>query len=245
MKKRILLPLLLFLLMITAPVRAAEPTLNKTVLKITIGKKAALKVNGISSSVKVKWKSADQKIATVTKKGTVTAVSAGKTKITATFNGQTLTCTVRVNKVPIVAMKKLSRYRYFRKYMSESEMTKAYKAALKVVKPLQGLRIEEQVIGIAVELRRMFDEGMEYSMKKKHYNDPYGYLVLKWASCAGCARTTGLCLNMLGFEYEHVNENKYSHQWARVKVGKKYWICDAYGLYVGEEPGVRKHPYLS
>ena len=51
MKKRILLPLLLFLLMITAPVRAAEPTLNKTVLKITIGKKEALKVNGISSSV--------------------------------------------------------------------------------------------------------------------------------------------------------------------------------------------------
>lgn len=45
-------------------------------------------------------------------------------------------------------------------------------------------------------------------------------------------------------ENEHVNENKYAHQWCRVKVGKKYWICDAYGLYCGSEPGKRKHPYF-
>ena len=48
---------------------------------------------------------------------------------------------------------------------------------------------------------------------------------------------------MLGYKYKHVNENQYS-QWARVKVGKQYWICDAYGLYAGLEPAKRKHPYL-
>ena len=41
-----------------------------------------------------------------------------------------------------------------------------------------------------------------------------------------------------------VHENKYCHQWARVKVGKTWWICDPYGLYCGPEPGKKKHPYL-
>ncbi len=63
-------------------------------------------------------------------------------------------------------------------------------------------------------------------------------------SCAGCARTTGMCLNILGIKFEHVNENQYMHQWARVKVGKEYWICDPFGLYAGKEPGKRKHPYF-
>lgn len=58
------------------------------------------------------------------------------------------------------------------------------------------------------------------------------------------ARATGLCLNILGIDFEHVNENKYTHQWCRVKIGREYWICDAYGLYAGKEPGKRKHPYL-
>ena len=84
-----------------------------------------------------------------------------------------------------------------------------------------------------------------YSMSAPHYNDPYGYFVAGVSSCAGCARATGLCLNILGIPYEHVNENQYSHQWCRVKMPDgSYWICDAYGLYVGPEPAPYQHPYL-
>ena len=65
------------------------------------------------------------------------------------------------------------------------------------------------------------------------------------ASCAGCTRATGLCLNMLGIPYEHVNENQWSHQWCRVKMDDgSYWICDAYGLYCGPEPAPYQHPYF-
>ena len=61
----------------------------------------------------------------------------------------------------------------------------------------------------------------------------------------GCTRTTGLCLNMLGIPYEHVNENQWSHQWCRVPMPDgSYWICDAYGLYCGPEPAPYQHPYL-
>lgn len=86
--------------------------------------------------------------------------------------------------------------------------------------------------------------GMTYSTSAPHYNDPYGYLVLGTASCAGSARTTGLCLNMLGIEYEHVNENQWTHQWCRVNVNGTYWICDPYGMYAGPEPSPYGHPLV-
>ena len=127
----------------------------------------------------------------------------------------------------------------------EQDLKAGYETLAGVLETFRGKSKEEQMIGIAVGLRSLFESGMKYSMKAKHYNDPYGYFIKKCASCAGCTRATGLCLNMLGYKYEHVNENQYSHQWARVKVGKQYWIVDAFGLYVGKEPAKRKHPYLS
>jgi len=104
--------------------------------------------------------------------------------------------------------------------------------------------LELQVQGVYSELRAMFEAGMEYSMEAPHYADPYGYLVLKRASCAGSARTAGLCLDVLGIPWEHVNPGAFTHQWARVKVGGEYWICDPYGMYVGPEPAPYKHPYF-
>lgn len=146
----------------------------------------------------------------------------------------------------LVPMKKMAKYTYFRRYMTNKQMKKAYKKAKPIVQPLLGKPKTEQLYGIAVGLRKLVDTGrVAYSMRAKHYNDPYGYLVKGVASCAGCARTVGFCLNMLGIKYVHVNENKYKHQWARVKVGKTYWICDPYGLYCGPAPGKKKHPYLN
>jgi len=129
--------------------------------------------------------------------------------------------------------------------MSDDEFRMAYNFAAEFLKPMIGLSREEQLLDIAVILRTIFEDGMTYSMSAPHYDDPYGYFILGAASCAGCARATGMCLNMLGIPYEHVNEGQYSHQWCRVYVNGEYWICDAYGLYVGPEPAPYVHPYLS
>jgi len=101
-----------------------------------------------------------------------------------------------------------------------------------------------QVQGVYSQLRAMFEAGMEYSMELPHYADPYGYLILKRASCAGSARTAGLCLDVLGIPWEHVNPGAFTHQWARVNVNGEYWICDPYGMYVGPEPAPYKHPHI-
>ncbi len=138
---------------------------------------------------------------------------------------------------------KLENRKSLQKKCTDEEFQRAYNEAVKIVAPLAGLSREEQLYGIATQLRAMFDYGyVMYSTDIPHYNDPYGYLVLGVASCAGCTRTTGLCLNMLGISYEHVNENQWQHQWCRVNVDGTYWICDAYGLYVGPEPAPYSHP---
>lgn len=130
--------------------------------------------------------------------------------------------------------------------LQDAEFEQAYQEALKIVTPLALMSREDQLYGIANALRSMVDDGtVVYSTDTPHYNDAYGYLVLHVASCAGCTRTTGLCLNILGIPYEHVNENQWAHQWCRILMEDgTYWICDAYGLYCGPEPAPYQHPYL-
>lgn len=145
----------------------------------------------------------------------------------------------------LVSIDKLANKKSLQKKCSKEEFQAAYDAAVQIVTPLVGLSEEQQLAGIASALRAMVDSGqVTYSDNIPHYNDPYGYLIAGAASCAGCTRTTGLCLNMLGISYEHVNENQWTHQWCRVNINGTYWICDAYGLYVGPEPAPYAHPRL-
>lgn len=145
----------------------------------------------------------------------------------------------------LVPINELENLRSLKCKCTDAEFQEAYDAAAEIVTPLLGLSVEDQLIEIARYLRWMLDSGqVEYSTSAPHYNDPYGYLILGVASCAGCTRTTGLCLNMLGISYEHVNENQWSHQWCRVNIDGVYWICDAYGLYVGPEPSPYGHPFF-
>lgn len=142
-----------------------------------------------------------------------------------------------------VPIERLANGKSLRRKQSEAEFRQAYAVALQIVTPLAGLPREQQLAGIAQALRARFEQtGGAYSTQARQYNTPYGYLVRGVASCAGCTRATGLCLNILGIPYEHVNENKWKHQWCRVNVNGVWWISDAFALYAGPEPAPRKHP---
>lgn len=145
--------------------------------------------------------------------------------------------------VPLASLPSLAS---IRKRCTDEEMVQAYNAALEIVTPLLGKSEEDKMVGVTNGLRRILEENLMYSMTEEHYNDPYGYLVKGAASCAGCTRTTIMCLEMLGFtSVEHVNPNQYTHQWARVKMSDgRYAICDAFGLYCGIEPAPYAHPYF-
>lgn len=73
---------------------ASNPVISRTVLSLTEGKSATLK---ISKNVnKVTWKSSNKNVAVVSAKGKVTAKGAGTAKITASVDGVTRTCKVTV-----------------------------------------------------------------------------------------------------------------------------------------------------
>jgi hypothetical protein len=83
-------------LSITGPVTAQAATIKITnkKLELEVGQTQTLKVTGTKS--KVKWTSDNKVVATVSGKGKVEALSAGKAKITATVGKTKLTCTVTV-----------------------------------------------------------------------------------------------------------------------------------------------------
>ena len=152
--------------------------------------------------------------------------------------------TLEKEPVQLVPLGELQNLKSLRRKATDDQMAQAYAVAAEIVTPLAELPREDQLLGIAVALRQIFENGGVYTTESSHYNDPYGYFVEGAVSCAGCTRATGLCLNMLGIPYEHVNENQWTHQWCRVPVGDEFWICDAFGLACGPEPAPYQHPYL-
>ena len=65
-----------------------------TDVTIKVGSDALMEVQGTDSAVT--WSIADTSIATVDSSGMVTGVAVGETTLTATVDGQTLTCTIRI-----------------------------------------------------------------------------------------------------------------------------------------------------
>ena len=98
----ILLTLICVLLMAGSAAAASISTKTAT---LAVGGTQKLTIRGISASKKVTWKSAKSSVASVTSKGVVKGVRAGKTKITAKVGKSTFTCTVTVKNVKLSATK--------------------------------------------------------------------------------------------------------------------------------------------
>lgn len=101
MKKKILFTLCLCVLALSVFVSnqtdAGSTTLNLTSDSYTLsqGKTLQLKINGVKAK-KVKWKSSNKKVATVSKNGTVKAVKSGKATISGKYKGITFKTKITV-----------------------------------------------------------------------------------------------------------------------------------------------------
>lgn len=102
------LGVLLFVLALALSVFAApaktqaankKVTLNKTKVTLAVGKSVQLKLKNAPKGKTIKWSSNKKAIASVTKKGMVTAKKAGTAKITAALGKKKYTCTVKVSAV--------------------------------------------------------------------------------------------------------------------------------------------------
>jgi len=110
--------------------------------------------------------------------------------------------------------------------MTTAEFDEAYTIAEALVEKHAHLELEEQLRAIAQELHELRVQ-IPYNDKIKHYNNVYGFFVLKEGiSCAGGTRAAILVANIMGLETQHRNESKWKHQWARVDVNGVWWALD-------------------
>lgn len=56
----------------------------------------------------------------------------------------------------------------------------------------------------------------EYTSDHPDYRTAYGLFVSGKITCAGNVRGLGLILECMGFQWEHINENQWTHQWCKV-----------------------------
>lgn len=92
--KSVVLAVLICIMAMALPISVNAAKLNKTEAVVSVTKTIKLKVTGTSK--KVKWKSSNKKVATVSSKGVVTGKKAGSAKITAQVGKEKYVCQVTV-----------------------------------------------------------------------------------------------------------------------------------------------------
>lgn len=65
-----------------------------------------------------------------------------------------------------------------------------------------------------------------YTMEGADYRTPFGVFVKGEYSCAGATRALGLVLDCMGYQWTHVNENQYGHQWCSLYMDGQLGFAD-------------------
>lgn len=88
----------------------------------------------------------------------------------------------------------------------------------------------------------------EYAMRgrygadeKKYYRSPYGVFISGNFTCAGATRALGRVLDFMGYQWKHIGENKWEHQWCVLTMDGKTGFADA-NVFPGGLVGYGERP---
>ena len=62
--------------------------------------------------------------------------------------------------------------------------------------------------------------------EKRYYRSPYGVFVAGVFTCAGATRALGRVLDFMGYNWRHVNENQWAHQWCILEMDGQIGFAD-------------------
>ncbi len=93
-------------------------------------------------------------------------------------------------------------------------------------------------IGQAAGIVASYCAKATYTTEGYDYSQAYGVFIKGEYSCAGATRALGMVLECMGYEWKHINENQWNHQWCEVIInGETCWADGQMGLI-----GSGKHP---
>ncbi|MBR0150934.1 MAG: hypothetical protein IJP89_06200 [Synergistaceae bacterium] len=76
--------------------------------------------------------------------------------------------------------------------------------------------------------------------ENRYYRTPYGVFIAGIFTCAGSTRALGRVLDFMGYDWRHVNENQWAHQWCVLEMdGQEGYADGMVGL-----AGYGKHPSM-
>lgn len=129
-------------------------------------------------------------------------------------------------------------------------------------KDAQALNVAEQIAAViptdksdiervmmAAHIVSFYSKFCTYTMSGPDYNTAYGVFIKGEYSCAGSARALGLVLTCMGFQWKHINQNQYSHQWCELNIDGRTVVADGQTGEVGYKTGNSveyvSHPFVS
>lgn len=108
----------------------------------------------------------------------------------------------------------------------------ARSVAREIAASIKGKTDLEKVQKAAVVVSRYCNDA-QYTMSGKDYATAYGVFVKGEYSCAGSTRALGMVLEYMGYRWEHVNPNQYTHQWCKLTMDGKQGFADGMAGFAG------------
>ena len=142
---------------------------------------------------------------------------------------------------------------YYTSNITEEQKAQADAVARQIadyVMSQKNLKTDLEKVRLATKIvRKCALEGKYGAEENNYYRTPYGVFVAKKFTCAGTATALGRVLEFMGFDWGHVNEEKWLHQWCVLTMDGKPGHADpasgiddavGYGEYQSGEKAVRE-----
>lgn len=157
------------------------------------------------------WSISDSSVATINQVGFVVPIKEGSAIVTVTYvdpetqETYICECDIYVEKEPEYTYAEL-----------EQKAKDEAKAIADYLTNEFTFNSDLELIAAAATVINTYVEKGHATSYVSGYNQPFGTLITGYSSCAGATRALGLVLEYLGFEWYHVNEGQWSHQWCMV-----------------------------
>lgn len=114
----------------------------------------------------------------------------------------------------------------FSKFSQKEKDASALAVAQQIASVIPADRDDAERIAMAAHIVSHYSKFCEYTMSGKDYRTAYGVFVKGEYSCAGSTWALGLVLTCMGYEWRHINENQYSHQWCELTINGRTLTAD-------------------